>query len=442
MIDPSKKYLGTILPYIDEVDPSKVYVYIPEIMALQNNQKILSVSNFFTNKLIKSKTDSGLQYYGSYFPLKEGTEVYINFLSSDINSGYISGIGPSNSSHPIGLNNKNYLIAETGRSRVYIDDERNRFHISLNNGKTDFLMDDKGIILQLSETKGTEPAITTLFEINENGLIFKIGDKSLIFNDTGFSVNMGPDNQTSFTITDKGITSIGEKFINNTSYGNINNYSTNNSYFQSDGDLNIRSNVTKITGHQRLSLNSAVVHLNGWLDTHIKAGMNLNIESKLKLSFLSTLRDEKVLGMSNFFSTMDNRTTVMESTTSNTKADAVVTAVEDGMRIKGLGVGTSIATSLATAANSTMLGTMAGFAGLTTLFSIDNIGTSLASATINDNTVGDAAADAISINNNSMGTIIQSSITDNNFINKLNKRYQTNLIEEIKYTDYSSIKDL
>jgi len=444
-IDIDKVYVGVVQPLTDDINPAKIYVNIPELFMFANVKTAslknsVLVDNPFSNRLIKNKQGDSFHYYGSYFPLKPGTEVLIKFRTDDINSGYIIDIGSSNKTVPIQAGKETtFLIAETSKSRVYIDDYNNRYHVTIGNGNSDFFMDDKGIVLQMSETVGVEPIVKSYFEINKDGLVFKLGEKELLFNDTGFSIKLGGETKTIFSLTEKGVVLGAEEYLNISSFGNTNIYSAKNSYIQSDGDLNLKGNVTKVTGNQRASLNSAVVHVRGWLDTHIKAGMNLKLESLVKLDIQSIIKNELVVGVSNYFSSLDNKTIITEGKSSMLSASSITTIIEDGLRLKDMGLSTNVVQNISSVSQATMLGTMGTFMGLTTLFSLDNVGTAVASAVINDNSVGDSASNALSISGGLLSGIFKTPIDKKNYINKLNKLHNLSKDREAEFTVESSL---
>ena len=423
MITPNKKYFATVLDLHDPIFPEKLYVGIPELKFLSTggmNTNGFLVENNLTNNYIGTKDEfDNIIYTGSFAPLLPGTDVIVEFLTDDPNSGRIVAYADTHKLLPTGINkNTDHLIASYNNNKVYLDGENNRFHVSLN-GLSDFFMDEDGIVFQLSTN--TKPStFQSYMELNRNGFMIRFGDNILSFNDSGFYLTYG-DKQANFSLTEKGLNLVGEEYINISTKGTLNLYG-GISNIQGEGDLNIRGNNLKLTGSQKAALNGGIIHVNSWLDTHIKAGLNLSIESKLKLDIFSLLKDENILGVSNSFNGVYNETTMLKSETINFKASAISVDVVDGMVIKDMGIGSSTSSSMGLSTSAAMLSTKLSMMALTTTFNINNIGPSIASTVINETTTGDVATSASSF---SISDFILSSPASNaselkTFINHMN----------------------
>ena len=420
-----KVFLGTVLPIQDGLSPTKVAVNIPELQLLINSQKEILVENTLTNNLftintntnpndlayklnIQNKSDTHI--IGNYYPLLPGTDVYIKFKSDLLSSGYIVGFANDiNRVNPqIGDPQTLFLIAKYDNNMVYLDPSKKRFHISLN-GESDLFMDQQGIILQMNDNTGDEPVFRSQLELNKNGFRVKIKDKELNFNESGLSIG-SPNSETQFVMSDKGFNISAEKYINISTHGTLNIYGEN-THIQGEGEMNVRGTITKLTGHQKISMNGAIVHVRSWLDTHIKSGMNLTLESLLKMEINASLRDDLTLGMHNQYASVFNKSSMLSAETGLYDSKSITTQVTDSMSIKDLGIGTSTSASVGTSAASIMLGTKTALMAFTTTINIDNIGPAIASAIMNDSTVGDTAIAANSISELLIGN-------DDNLFNK------------------------
>jgi len=405
-----KVFLGTVLPIKNELDLTKVAVNIPELQTLNNTQKTIYVDNTLTNNLFTVNTNTNpnslstklnqtnsveTHIIGNYFPLLPGTDVYIKFKSNVLSSGYIVGFANDiNRILPEGDYNQLFMLAKYDNNTVYMDPSKKRFHVSLN-GESDLFMDDQGIILQVNENKNNSPVFKSQLELNKNGFRVKVGEKELNFNTSGFSIG-NPNSDTQFIMTDKGFNISGEKYMNISTHGNLNIYGES-THIQGEGEMSVRGTITKLTGHQKISMNGAIVHVRSWLDTHIKSAMNLTMESLLKMEINSSFRDDLTLGIHNSTAAIQNSTTALKSNTSVFESQSVTTHVADSMSIKDLGIGSSTSSSVGTSANATMLGTKAAMIGFTGIINIDNIGPAIASAIMNDTSIGDTATAANSI---------------------------------------------
>jgi len=417
-------YTGVILPYTDKVNPSKYAVHIPELHNSGTGSMTSQytwASNEYSNNMQKiKKTDGQYKEFGSYFPLESELGVLVKFHNADKSrSAYIIGVIPEHKDSPKNANRDSYyLLAGTkGGSKIYIDDDKDRIHLSQNGGKTDLMMDQYGITMQTSNTETDTNIVTSKLELSENGFNVRFGENQMVFNETGFAITYG-ENRTFFKMTKKGIEICAEDFLNVSAFGPCSLYGETMNV-QGEGALNLRGTNTKLTGLQKLAMNSNIIHLEGVMDTHIKAGMNLTLDSKLFLNSQCIISDQQVLGMSNFFSPMDNKVTSLAVESSSFKAEAIPTIASDGMNLKGMGIATSTAGSVSSATTATMLGLKATMMATTTIFNLDNIGTAIASAVMTDNTIADSAEPSNSISDNLFGSL-PANDDGTNYITKLN----------------------
>ena len=442
----SKEYLGTVLAYKDEVEPNKVYVDIPELNStsnISNNRSTpISVSNPLTYKFINMKDENGnVVTSGSYYPIKPGTDVYIKFRTDNINSGYITGLGDRSSGSPVAVGsspNDSVIIYADEKNRIYLDPQKDRFHISTGTGKTDFFMDSEGIIMQCNAPGGEY--YQSYLELSPQGFVIKIGEKTLLFNESGFAINQGKDSGTSFIMTNKGVTLSADKYIKFSTQGEFNIYGEN-TYIQGESDMNVKGNVTKISGNQRAAINSSVVHINSWLDTHVKAGLNLSLEGQLKMSSRSILHNENTLGIKNSYGTLNTETKMIHSNSTLTGATGTVTGLEDGLKLKDMGLGVGVSSSTNATVNTSFLGIELGMAGLTTLFSFDNIASAIAGFIMNENTTGDVAVASSSLDDILFGND-SGADKGQNSVNKLNKIYFESVNRQKQFLESSANADL
>jgi hypothetical protein len=407
-------YVGIIQDYFDESYPANFFVKIPE---LTDYTEIIMVENKLNDYSAVRKGELKI-YSGSYSPLIPGTKVYIKFYTSEITSGYIDSIHYDSQAVPPGQDiDGYYLLKETPNgTRIYIDDTKKRLHLS-NANKTDIFMDDESVILQ---TNTADNKVASFMELSKNGFIIKFKDRSLIFNEAGFSINAGTNANTFFNMTDKGISMKGEEFLSiDTDKLDIRGQSTN---IQSLGQLHIRGTILNLTGTQKAALNSSVVHIEGWMSTYIKAGLSLNLESKVFLRTQTLINDETNLALKHTYSSIESSESTMSAETSTFKANAISTIANDGTIINNLGVAAGTAPSLATSLTATSTGLHMGFLGFGTFLSFDNIASSVVGTVLTDTMIADAASVASPNDKSLMGVFIDKEdvfSNDESFINKL-----------------------
>jgi len=438
----TKQYIGIIEDFYDETMPTKYIVVIPELTQLSQKiiaenhlNKYIAVKN--TDTTVSTITEGSTQYLGSYIPLKPGIKVNIRFSTPELSSAYIDSIHYDSVAVPPGQSrNDYYLLMETPNgSRIYADDAKRRIHIS-NSGNSDIFMDNQSVILQTSK----DNKVKSFFELSENGLVIKFGKKSFIFNDSGFVVNHGEDSNTFINITSKGVSIKGEEFVSiDTNKLDIRGESTN---IQSQGDFSIRGNVLNLTGTQKAALNSSVVHVEGWLSTYIKAGLELNLESKVAFRTQSLIKDELNLAVNHSFSSIDSKESLMATETSTFKANAIATVANDGIMLNNLGIASAVAPSLSTsliALNQTL---HVGFGLFGTFMSFDNIASSVVGSVLTDTIIADTASVASTRSYSLAGVFTDNKFDTTNFLNKLNK---DNILKKQDYSkgvlNYEGLKD-
>ncbi len=435
-------YEGTILPYQDKLNPTKYAVHIPEIHNTPTGKMALKyvwADNEYSNKYqsLKKKNTNYMEF-GSYMPLESELTVLVKFRSQHLDSAYIFEVASEHKKIPEYVDKDNfYLLCSTkNQSKVYIDDTKNRIHLSQHNGKSNIMMDDYGITLQMNNTTTSKTIMESKLELSENGFLVQFGENKFTFNETGFAITYG-ENRTFLKMTKKGIELVGEDFINVTTTGPLNLYgeSTN---LTGEGSLNLRGTNTKLTGLQKLAMNGNIIHMEGVMDTHIKSGLSLNIESLLHLRMSAIIADQQYTGMSNIFTAMENKVTSLAVETSSMKAEAISSMASDGMIMSGMGIATSIGSSVSNSTSATMIGLQASMTGITTAFNLDNIGMAIASAVIADNAIADTAEPASNISDNLFGTL-PSDDDGTNFITKLTDSQRNSITTASKYVNPSSL---
>jgi len=414
----TRKFTGIIQDIFDEADPTKYFVSIPELTS-SHKEPILVKNNLNNYSAVKIKNVDNTLYSGIYYPLNPGTKVNIQFYTNEITSGYIESLHNDSQAIPPGESpDSYYLLMETpGGSRAYFDTDKERFHIhnETHLGGADIFTDGNTITLQ-TNTKTNEAASS--LELSQNGFIVKIGDRSLIFNESGLAVNSGTKGNTFINMTDKGISIKGEEFLSfDTQKLNMRGELV---ALQSLGQLHIRGTVLNLTGTQKAALNSSVVHIEGWMSTYIKAGLTLNLESLVFYKVQSLISDELNLAMKHSFSAIEARESTITAETSTFKASAISVMANDGVIINNLGVASDIAPTLATSMLGVSSGLTAAFMAFGTFLSLDNIASSVVGTVVTDAKIADSAAPATPTDKSLMGVFIKKNKGDNKtFLNKL-----------------------
>lgn len=441
-IDVNKIYQGTILPYHDKMNPSKYAVHIPVLHSTPQGRmdgKYSWADNEYSNNYqsVKKKNNQYMEF-GNYMPLEPELTVLVRFRSTHADSAYIIGVAPEHSKIPENVDKDNYYLvcATKNQSKIYVDDTKNRIHLSQHDGKSDIMMDDYGITLQMNDTTTAKTTMLSKMELSENGFLVQFGENKFTFNETGFAITYG-ENRTFLKMTKKGIEVVGEEFINLSTTGPMNIYGETMN-ITGEGSLNLRGTNTKLTGLQKLAMNGNIIHMEGVMDTHIKSGMSLNIESLLHLSVSAIISDQQYTGMSNIFTSMENKVTSLAVETSSMKAEAISSIASDGMLMKGMGIATSLGSSVSNSTSATMIGMTASMTGVTTAFNLDNIGMAIASAVIADNAIADTAEPASAVSDNLFGTLPADN-DGTNFITKLNDMNRAVVKTAGNYVEPSSL---
>lgn len=412
-------YIGIILDKFDSIYPTKYFVKIPAI-----SDRELLVQNSLNN-YIAVKNNETTKFQGNYIPLPVGTKVNIKFQTNNINSGYIESIHYDNQAVPPGESaDEYYLIMETASgAKIYFDNSKARFHI--NNNDTDFFMDQTSVIMQTSKNN----VVTSSLELSTDSFIVKVGAKALTFSEAGFSINAGNRANTFINVTDKGIAMKGEEFLTiDTQKLDIRGESAN---IQSLGFLNLRGTVLNLTGSQKAALNSSVVHIEGWLSSYIKAGLSLNLESKVYFNTKCLINDEANLATKHVYSSVESTESLMSAETSTFKASAITTGSTDGIIINNLGVATAVAPSLATSLNTLGIGMQIGFMVFGTFMSFDNIASAVVGTVLTDSMIADAASPASPTTYSTIGIFNHTEAQNNNFLLKLRE------VSNMYKSDYS-----
>jgi len=426
----NRKFIGIIKDYFDESEPTKYFVDIPELTSHKEPILVKNNLNFYTATKIKNE-DSTL-YSGSYSPLIPGTKVNIQFYTNEITSGYIESLHNDSQAIPPGESpDSYYLLMETpGGSRAYFDTDKERFHIHNEShlGGADIFTDGNTITLQ---TNTQDNKVASLLEISKNGFIVKFGERSLVFNESGFSINSGVNANTFLNMTDKGISFKGEEFLSfDTQKLNMRGETV---ALQSLGQLHIRGTVLNLTGTQKAALNSSVVHVEGWMSTYIKAGLTLNLESLVFYKVQSLINDELNLAMKHTFSPLISQESTMATETSTFKANAISTIANDGIIISNLGVASNTAPTVGTSMIGVSTGLTAAFMAFGTFLSLDNIASSVVGTVLTDGKIADSAAPATPTDKSIMGVFLKKNKNDNaNFLNKLKDK---NILNKTTYSD-------
>jgi len=415
----NKIFTGVVTENFDKLHPSKISVSIPELA----DDEIFFVDNALNTYHISRDKNGMVKEQGSYMTLLPGTEVKISFMTNDLDSGYVFKISSFSSYVPTNKHTQKYFLIMTtpNGSKIDIDDDKNRMHLTMANGSTDILLDEDSITLQTSDTTGTTPKWISKMEVSNSGIYFNFKDKTMLLNDTGFNVNLGPETPTAFSMTKKGSVLTGAQFLNISSpQGRIDVYGQNTN-IQGEGELNLLGSISNITGKTKMALNGGVVHIDSFLGTHIKSKMDVNIDALLKIKLQSLMYDRTTLGMSNTFAIVSNITNQVSSETSQFKAEAITTSAFDGMRIKGLGVATSVATSMGLSIMVSMQSIELGIAIFGTIMSFDTIVSAIIGDVVTQNLIADTAAPAITTTSSVMGLFQKDQITESSFIDKINK---------------------
>jgi len=427
-------FTGIILDMSSDTYPTNYFVKIPEL--LNSGEQLMVRNNLNTFVAVKEPSMQSTTFSGSYTPLVAGTKVNIVFAQDDLQTGSISSIHYDSQAIPPGQPSTGYyLIAETPNgSRIYVDEYKNRMHLTNAGGLSDIFMNEDTIILQTNSNE-RESKIQSSLELSKNGFKVKFGDKSFGFNDSGLHFNQGENGNTFFNMTEKGISMKGEEFISiDTEKLNIRGEMVN---LQSNGNFNIRGTVLNLTGTQKASMSSSVVAIEGWLSTYLKAGLTLNLDSKVFYRQQCLINEETNLAVKHTFAPVSSTENLMSAETSTFKATAIGTMANDGVIINNIGVASAIAPSLATSMIGINTSLHLAFAGFGTFLSLDNIASSVVGTVLTDTMVASSAGPATTDTSSIMG-MFGGNEESSNFLNKLhteNNLFKSDYNESVR--DYS-----
>ena len=333
-------------------------VYIPELLGGSDdeNAKTLSLPNE-TNPAMFSRwldfKSKQIMSAGSYFPLKEGMVVIVNFRGNTMESGYIAKIV---SYLPLVDSQENrdsfYLLNKTIKgSWIYQDDNRGITHLIHNNGATNIVMKEDLISLQVGGRLQTN-----VIEVSQKGTVLQYENSKIRMDSTGIKFEVG-DNV--LAITENGIQIISSKNLDIESNSRL-NIKSDKLKIQGSTDLNMYGNVVRLTGARQVNLNGNVVGITSTFLTDVSSNGQTNISSLVKTKISGAMLHLTSLGNVNLDGsvvTIGSQMTNISGTSLNLSG---ATIAMDGIINHGLGIGSALNTSMAVMNTALDLSTDAG----------------------------------------------------------------------------------
>jgi len=437
-----KTFVGYVLDKKDPAGMNRYAVYIPELMS--NNipgSKYVFLKNGI-NTFVKTRnpfsTNKEYISYGSYTPLIPGTKVLIEFLRNDINSGIIIGTD-ADVKTPVNQEKAQdyHLIYKSPKgSEIYIDEHKNIMHLRHNKGKSNIYLSDDEIIFQISEinaSKGGLERASSLI-LSKEGLKITI-DEDIVyqFDKSGFNLSLGKDTASIFQITKDGINIIGNKFVNIASESGKIHLSGAESFITGYNELHLFGNDTRLTGTQKCQVSGTTINIQGWYDTHIKA-MHVGIEAYLMFNQKSLISNYFNAGLKNEYSTIDNTSSMVSTTSTNVYSLSSSIQLTDGFILSNMGLGSSVSSSVSTSMSSLTTSIETGMAIGGTMLLNNDAFTGAATNILTQSIAGSAAQAIGTINS---FTAIAENIQDS--ISNLNNNLNIQEERSKKYIDYDKI---
>jgi len=358
-------YIGVIKRGNSNDFEGKYLVYISELMSDAEHQPIWVKNEIVGNRFSRwLNVDSKvIQTSGSYFPLYEGMVVNVRFRGYSLESGYITNVVSD-----IPLVDKAerrdsfYLINKTlNNSWIYQDDARSETHIMQSGGKSNIVLDEHSVTLQVGgETKRAG------FEVSDTGIRLEFGNSSLYLDAKGISFKIG---DTIFVMSESGAIFKSPGNLEMEADKSL-RFKGNKVETSASEKYSINANIVQMTGNQMLSLNGNVVNLNSLTHTNIESQAHVQIKSLGKVKLSSSIMDITSLTNMNIDSpvnTITGQTMNIDGTSLNLSGASVAM---DGIISHGLGIAKS--TNSAMKAANLTLGLSTDAANLALVTSIGN----------------------------------------------------------------------
>ena len=271
-----KSFEGYIIDKKDPLNLNRYAIYIPELMApARFGSKWVWCKNVIGSFTRHRDPITKIYYsYGSYQPLTPGTRVLVNFIKNNMeDGGYIIAVTSTVKSEHANRDDYTLIYKTKNNSKFYIDENKNILHISHANGKTNFYMSDRDIVLQINDAENTKTTdnykLNSSIKLHKNEIDFIFGDVIYKFSKNGFSMSTGEKNNLSFIdITRDGINISGQKYINMITEGKV-NINGGKTFLTGYDECHVFSNDLRLTGSQKAQLSGTTVNVQGWFDTHI-----------------------------------------------------------------------------------------------------------------------------------------------------------------------------
>jgi hypothetical protein len=344
-----KIFEGTILEGNNSIEEQGKYlVYVPALIA---NKEVLFKPLWMDNEVndhryggwVNSHTKK-IETAGSYLPLQIGMRVEVSFRGEGLGSGYINKI---KSEYPLPMDatkrDSFYLLNKTkGGSYIIQDDSSEYTHICHNNGISNIVLDNDGIMMTTTVGElGTGVRVKSSFGFDKDGCTLQIGNSHITVDQTGIKLQAG-DNYLS--ITETGINMVSKKKIKMQADSSIlmNGSKVNITGLEA---MNLYSGDMKITGATVVNITGKDVVMDSVMGTFIK-GTYVNVDGLIQTQITGPMT--KISALTNLF--IDASVTDIKAEMLNLGAPTISIASTnisiDGAMMQGLGIATSISTPL------------------------------------------------------------------------------------------------
>jgi len=349
----NEKFQGKIFQgyIVDKKDPAglnRKAVYIENLLKSQYpGEKYIwckEIINTYIRTRDPLKNNIPYMSYGHYQPILPGTKVLVAFVNNNLESGYIIGID-STVNTPLNKD-KEWVIYKTNEgSEFYINEENNILHINHAKGKSNILMTDKDIILQINQhEKGNEDFLKnkTMVTLDSDGIFFKVGKASYKFSEEGVIFQISDEKSPAYLDFSKNAfnLNVGKTFSINTSESiHINSKKT---FVSGVEELHLNANDTRLTGTQKAQISGSTVVMWGWLDAHVK-GMHVGLDAMMSIDTQSIIKNDFSLAIANDFSILKSSKSVVNTVSTGIIAEGSSVRLQDGIILSGLGIGAAVA---------------------------------------------------------------------------------------------------
>lgn len=381
-----KEYIGVIKEGIDNRLDGRYLVHIRELMASDTSLKPIWAKNEVVGNRFSRWLDfdtKSILSSGSYQPLRAGMVVNVRFRSDSLESAYITNVV---SYLPLvdksEMRDSFYLLNKTvNGSWIYQDDSRRFTHIMHGNGSSNIVLDDDGVTIHngmpIENGKGGV-LLRNALSIGKSGTKMEFGNSSIILDETGISFKIG---NTQMTLTEHNIKLIAEGSIEVDSNKSL-KLKARDTHIEGSENLQLYSNVLRMTGNLQTAIVSNVVTLDSMSLTSVRSTGQVNVEGTVKTKITAPVLE--LTSLTNIY--LDAPTMYLGAHNMTIHAPSLAlsssTLMMDGIINHGMGVASSLGTSMKSMNISLGVSTDAANMSLVTALGNNDVVTGIVNASL------------------------------------------------------------